>query len=135
MVWLISEKLKYLRKVASLEGSITNVFSSNTEIQNSLTDITDRVDLIEQLGGGISLLKGIVEAVFNQNSEVVVAVSNVNITSESIVSAYVLIENDEILIQDFQIQVAQEIGVGFKIYCRPKVGWHTGTVKIKYLIL
>ena len=113
MVWLTSEKIKYLRKVASLEKSI-EVLQQNS---NTAPE------------------KGSVTLSFMDESEANVFVPNVNIKDDTIIIPSVDVENDEILIQDFQIQVAQEIGVGFKIYCRPKVGWHTGTVKIKYLIL
>ena len=113
MVWLTSEKIKYLRKVASLEKSI-EVLQQNS---NTAPE------------------KGSVTLSFMDESEANVFVPNVNIKDDTIIIPSVDVENDEILIENFQTQVVKSLNLGFTIFCRPEIGRHKGTVKIKYIIL
>lgn len=81
-----------------------------------------------------SRIKGFVTLNFVNSSEQKIAVANTNVNANTVISANIENTNDELFVEDFQLQIVKQIGVGFTIFCRPRIGNANNQVRINYLI-
>lgn len=79
-------------------------------------------------------IKGFVTLTFLNSNEQKILIPNANVNANSVISVNIENTNDEIFVEDFQIQIVKEPGLGFIIFCRPRIGTSTKKVILNYLI-